>query len=214
MIPVEVSETPWHYTTFWEAVDHWQTLIAGVLALAAGILTVVVTRRVANRQIAASREQADRMVAAAREQTSVTSEQTAMTVRLERMRDAGQARAFRAMLEAATERVVAEAATARKAYPDILKQKESSSIAAFAVRKCITKGGFAELRAACVRQGSPLTFEFLDLEREIDNFASGWEDDQSTYGIPIRKGQHAGLSEQLGLIEKMATELHRKATEL
>ncbi len=37
-------------------------------------------------------------------------------------------------------------------------------------RECITKGAFAELRAACVRRGGPLTGEFLDLEREIDSF--------------------------------------------
>ena len=31
MIPVEVTQTPWHYTTFWNWLDHWQTLIAGGL---------------------------------------------------------------------------------------------------------------------------------------------------------------------------------------
>jgi hypothetical protein len=44
------------------------------------------------------------------------------------------------------------------------------------LRQCITKGAFAELRAVCVKQGSPLTGDFLDLEREIDSFAGQYAD--------------------------------------
>ena len=97
MIPVEVTQAPWHATGFWDRVDHWQTLIAGVLAFAAGVGTVVVAMRV----IAATREQ------------------TETTVRLERERDASEALAFHAMLEAAMARVLAEAASARKTYPQL-----------------------------------------------------------------------------------------------
>jgi hypothetical protein len=32
MIPVEVAQTPWHFTTVPDALDHWQTGIASVLA--------------------------------------------------------------------------------------------------------------------------------------------------------------------------------------
>ncbi len=39
MIPVEVTQTPWHYTNFWDWLDHWQTLIAGFLAFVAGVGT-------------------------------------------------------------------------------------------------------------------------------------------------------------------------------
>jgi hypothetical protein len=46
VIPVEVTQTPWHYTTFWDWVDHWQTLIAGLIALLAALLAVWVTLRV------------------------------------------------------------------------------------------------------------------------------------------------------------------------
>ena len=74
MIPVEVTQTPWHYTTFWNWVDHWQTVIAAVLALVAAFGTIWMTRRIANRQITASREEADKVIAATREQTSVRSE--------------------------------------------------------------------------------------------------------------------------------------------
>jgi hypothetical protein len=55
----------------------WQTVIAGVLALLAGLGTVIATMIIARRQIAASREEADRVIAATREQTETT-------VRLER----------------------------------------------------------------------------------------------------------------------------------
>ncbi len=88
MTPVD---TPWHFTTWLDALDHWQTVIAGVLALAAGVLTVVVTRRVANRQIAASREEADRVIAATREQTETT-------IRLERQRVLSELDALRKSL--------------------------------------------------------------------------------------------------------------------
>jgi hypothetical protein len=87
----------------------WQTVIAGVLALLAAFGTIVATMIIARRQIAASREEADRVIDATRAQTSVTAAQTETTVRLQRMRDAGEARAFRAMLEAAMTRVLAEA---------------------------------------------------------------------------------------------------------
>ena len=192
----------------------WQTVIAGVLALAAAFGTIVATMIIARRQIAASREEADRVIAATRAQTSVTAKQTETTARLERMRDASEASAFHAMLEAAMARVLAEAAWARRAYPDILTQETGASVEALVVRQCITKGAFAELRAACVRQGGPLTGGFLGLEREIDSFVS-----QSELGMSpvlqgaIRKGKHAGLGEQLALIETKARELRQKAAE-
>jgi hypothetical protein len=134
---------------------------------------------------------------------------------LARNREEGEAEAFRVMLEAAMARVLAEAAEAKKAYPNLFVQKARSdpTVEAYAVRQCITKGAFAELRGACVRQGSPLTGEFLDLEREIDSFASQWE----TYAfsgasaMPVRKGYHAGLSEQLAVIQAKATELKLKS---
>jgi hypothetical protein len=86
-----------------------RTLIARGFALLAGFVTVVATMIIANRQIAASREEAKRVIAATREQTSVTGEQTSTTVRLERERVLSEDRAFRAMLEAAMARVLAEA---------------------------------------------------------------------------------------------------------
>jgi hypothetical protein len=42
---------PWHYTTFVDFVDHWQTLLAGLIALVAAIITVVVTLSVERRKV-------------------------------------------------------------------------------------------------------------------------------------------------------------------
>ena len=47
------AQPPWHFTTGLDLLDHWQTGIAGVLAFAAGVATVVVAIWV----IAATREQ-------------------------------------------------------------------------------------------------------------------------------------------------------------
>jgi hypothetical protein len=183
----------------------WQTLAAGIVAVLAAVGTIWATIRSAGREIAASQAQ-----------TAVAQKQIDTTVRLEKMREANEASAFRAMLEAAMTRVLAEAAWARKTYPKTFTQTtEVVSIEAGAVRQCITKGAFAELRAACLKRGSPLTNEFLDLEGEIDNFALqvGTYAFSAAAAIPVRKGMHAGLGAQLTLIETMATELRQKAAQ-
>jgi hypothetical protein len=163
----------------------WQTLVAGVLALFA-----------AWRVIAATREQ------------------TATTVRLERARVASEATAFRAMFEAAMARVLDEVDWARQTYPQLMRENDSpQSCEAFTVRNSITRGAFAELRAACIRLGSPLTGDFLDLEREIENFAMQWRDKKTDEGAVIREGMHAGLGKQLEDIETKATKLGERASE-
>ena len=194
----------------------WQTLIAGVLALLAGFGTVAATMIIARRQIAASREEADRVIAATRAQTEATFKQTEATVRLEDLRKASEALAFHAMLEAAMARVLAEAAWARKTYPRTFTQTTNDpSVEAYAVRQCITKGAFAELRAACVRHGASLTGEFLELEREIDSFASqvGTYAFSGAAAMPVQKGMHAGLGDELARIETKADALREKAFE-
>jgi hypothetical protein len=42
---------PWHYTTIVDLVDHWQTLLAGLVALIAAIITVFVTLNVERRKV-------------------------------------------------------------------------------------------------------------------------------------------------------------------
>jgi hypothetical protein len=206
---------------FFDWLYRWQTLVAGLFALAAAWWTVRATRSTAKDQINAAQEQADKQVAAAQKEadrvTSVTAKQTATIVQLERDRIENENRAFRAMLKAAMARVLAEIAWARKTYPGLTKQAtEGPSPQAFVVRTCITKGGFAELRAACVTLGSPLTGEFLDLEREIESFAMQYvETGPFTVGQPpkIQVGKHDGLVEQLASIEAKATMLQSKAAQ-
>ncbi len=201
MIPVE---TPWHFTTWLDLLDHWQILIAGILAVLAAVGTIWATIRSAGREIAASQAQ-----------TAVAQKQIDTTVRLERERDDGEAHAFRAMLDAAMVRVLNEVDWARKTYPQTLSQQAGASVEALVVRQCITKGGFAELRAACVRHGGPFTREFLDLEREIDSFARQWEDRpmETDRGVIIREGKHAGLGKQLHEIGEKANTLRLKIAE-
>jgi hypothetical protein len=129
------------------------------------------------------------------------------------MREASEALAFHAMLAAAMTRVLAEAAWARETYLPIMMQQTGSSVDALTVRTCITKGAFAELRAACVRQGGPLTGDFLELEREIDSFAMKWRVEIVNATVPRREGMHAGLREQLVRIEMMAAALRERAVE-
>jgi len=60
VIPVEVAQTPWHFTTWLDLFDHWQTVIAGFVALVAALITVWVTLRVergkAEREVNALRK--------------------------------------------------------------------------------------------------------------------------------------------------------------
>jgi hypothetical protein len=169
----------------------WQTGLAGAAALLAAFIAVGVTRR----QIVATREQ------------------TALTEHLEKDRRAREASAFYALLAEAMKRVIAEADRAKEAYSDAFAQKFELSAHALAVRQSITKGAFAELRAACVQQGGPLTGEFLDLEREIDSFAAQWKEHPTRDGATVRTGKEAGLGEQLALIETNAAALRDKAVE-
>jgi hypothetical protein len=204
----------WHFTTWLDLFDHWQTVIAGALALVAAFGTILMTARTANRQIVAAREEANRMVAAARAQTEATFKQTDTAIRLDDLRNGREALAFYVMLEAAMARVLAEAARAKRTYVPVLTQTAGLSPDGLVVRQCITKGAFAELRAACVRLGDDLTGEFLDLEREIDSFASQYEDRPTvTQGVTIRMGKLAGLDEQLASIERKADALREKAFE-
>jgi hypothetical protein len=156
------------------------------------------------------------VITATRAQTEATFKQTETTVRLELRRDASEALAFHAMLAAAMARVLAEAAWARETYPHLLTpQTAGASPEALGIRQCITKGAFAELRGACIRQGSLLTGEFLDLEREIDSFALQCEDRPTTMlSVTIRMGKHAGLGEQLAAIETKAAAIETKAAEI
>jgi hypothetical protein len=47
----KVATPPWHYTTFLDLLDHWQSLLAGILALLAAIIAVVVTIGIERRKL-------------------------------------------------------------------------------------------------------------------------------------------------------------------
>jgi hypothetical protein len=193
---------PWHFTTWLDLLDHWQTLVTGVLAVLAAVGTILATIKSANREIAASQDH-----------TAVAQKQIETTLDLARKRDETEFDAFRVMLEAAMTRVLGEVDWAKKTYPNLLAQTAAgSSTEAFDVRQCITKGAFAELRGACVTRGGPWTREFLYLEGEIDNFAMQYEERSSPTALAIRRlGKHAGLGEQLAAIEDKAFTLRERA---
>jgi hypothetical protein len=180
----------------------WQTLIAGVLAILAAGGTIWATIKSANREIAASQAQ-----------TAVAQKQIEMTLRLEQDRVAHEARAFRTMLGAAMMRVLSEIDWAKKNYPSTFVAEGGPllSLDALTVRQCITKGAFAELRGVCVKGGDHLTSEFLDLEREIDSFASQYEDKIHGGSVAQRWGKAPGLVQQIAVIEDKATKLRDKA---
>ncbi len=190
MIPV----APWHFTTWLDLFDHWQTVIAGVLALVAGFGTVVATMIIARKQIAAAHEQ------------------TATTIRLERRRVVREGYAFSAMLGAAMSRVLDDAKEAR----DMVSSEQMVTRAASEAPRFFIKSAFPEVRAACVRQGGPMTQTFLDLESQIDKFARRCEDivaeGERALGPPeARKQRHNDLLEMLAKIEIGATYLRDEA---
>jgi uncharacterized protein YfiM (DUF2279 family) len=90
----------------WQFIEHWQTLIAGLLALAAAVGAVWATIKSANRE-----------VAAAQELTKAAQRQTAVVREIERRRVARERYAFHVMLEAAMGAVIADVEAARNLPP-------------------------------------------------------------------------------------------------
>ena len=183
-MPLEDWIQDWKVTQF---LYDWQTFAAGLLAVVAAVGTIWATIRSAGRGIEASQAQ-----------TAVAQKQIETTLRLERRRVASEGFAFHAMLVAAMERVLVEAAEAN----DIFKAtggKVSKQV--YAARTHFTKRGFDELRSACVRYGGLTTAEFLELESKIDDFASHYTELQGTDAIhraaTIRLGLHADFQDHL-----------------
>jgi hypothetical protein len=136
---------------FWQFVDHWQTLMAGGLALLAGVVTVWGTLSAANRQVKAANDAADREIRATptrptgrsppREQTAAAEHQTAVTRELKRCRIAREGYAFHS----------------REAY--VIQQR-------------VNRAGFAELRNSFLRFGGTRTEKFLQLDKEIEDLSA------------------------------------------
>jgi hypothetical protein len=162
----------------------WQTLIAGLLALLAGVGTVIA----ANRQVKAARRQTELMRG------------------IERRRIASEGYAFHAMLEAAMGLVIMEVVAARK--DGEAAGKASTAFTALAAeaneaRHRIRRRGFAELRAGCLRFGGTLTDPFLSLDEAIDDLDVLAAQLISQPAGTMVEGS-AGLREQLRTIEQQA----------
>jgi len=185
---------------FWQTVDQWQTLIAGVLALIAAVGTIWATNKAANREIVA-----------AKEQTKVAQEQIRVTLLLERQRNASTLFAFSATLEASMTSVLEDVKEAREIFGES-NQINGSSLNAYKARQCLRKTAFADLRGACLRLGGPLTEPFIRLEREIDHLAGEVTELPSALDQNIRMSPNAGTTEGLNRIEAQAIWL-RTATE-
>jgi hypothetical protein len=210
---------------FWLVVDHWQTLIAaliaGILALGAAGWTVWATMRAAKRQVKAVTETAGRQITAAHGQTKAAQRQTAVMREIERRRIAAEGYAFHAMLEAAMGAVIEDVAAARKLplpRPEAARGEGGYSEHAYAVRQHIKRAGFAELRSALVRFGGALTTQFLQLDKEIEDFAGQWRPRTPRVSagligslVPPPLGFSDGLEEQLTSIEQQATALRDEA---
>jgi hypothetical protein len=133
---------------FWQFVDHWQTLITGLLALAAGAGTVWATIKSANRGITA-----------AQNQTKAAQQQTAAMREIERRRLAREGYAFHAMLEAAMRGVIEDVAAARDLPPP---REGTYSGEAYMVRQRVGSSGRALLNYAPLlfasASGTPQSF--------------------------------------------------------
>ncbi len=200
MIEIWGSVVPCEAThAFYQLAYQWQTLIAGVLALIAALLTIWATNNAANRAILA-----------AQEQTRVAREQTATTLRLERRRVARESFAFYATLEAAMQSVAEDIEAARSIFKSQQLGEKGISVAAYQARQRIKKTAFAEIRNACLKFGGQLTSPFLRLDKEIDDLSNQWTL-MPTAGDPIRMGANEGLLEELAGIELQAKFLLEEA---
>jgi hypothetical protein len=176
------------WAAVYEWFDHWQTLIAGLLALLAGVGTVWGTLIAANRQVKAAQRQTEAM----RDQ--------------ERLRITWEGYAFHAMLEAAMSAVIEDVAAARKLPTP--PTREAHSPQAYEMRQRVKRAGFAGLRGAFLRFAGPLT-EFFRLDKEIDDYSSQWilRWSSTNAGANQKLGLNSGLLEQLGSIEQQAIAL-------
>jgi hypothetical protein len=183
-------------------IDHWQTLIAGLLALVAGAGAVWATIKSASRQ-----------VAAAQRQTKAAQRQTAVAREIERRRIAREGYAFHAMLEAAMGAVIEDVEAARNLPPPGPSGAPSTySVQAYAARQRVKRTGFTELRSAFVHFGGPLTTQFLQLDNEIEVFSEQvMTSFNSATGAQTLLGVNAGLSEQLDHIGQQAIGLRGEA---
>lgn len=178
---------------FWQMVDHWQTLITGIMAVLAAAATIYFTREFAQWQVEAAKAQIKTVV------------------EIERAKSIGERSAFLTMLAAAMETVIRDVDAARGIISPALGPGES--VAGYVARQRIKKTAFADIRAALVGIADQSTAAFLKLDNAIDDFSSQWQEFQGTAGNKLLKGFHAGISDQCAQIEEQASLLLRYAKE-
>jgi hypothetical protein len=149
-----LEQSTWKHLTgeLWE----WQTLIVGVLALIAGVGTILTTRHAAAEQVGAAQRQTDEMRT------------------MERRRIVREAYAFYVMMDAATESVLADVEGARKMIAaSTAEPSRDRPRIAYEARTKVKQAGFPELRTACLRYGSQqVTSAFLRLDKTINDLSS------------------------------------------
>jgi hypothetical protein len=180
---------------FWQFVDHWQTPIAGELALVAALGTIWATI------ISASRE-----IKAAQAQTRAAQEQTAAMVLLERRRIARETFAFMSAVEAAMDSVKDDTRAAREIASEGAAGTHSPP--AYRTRQSIKKTAFPYLLEASLRLGGDMTAGLLQLDKEIDRFAARCAP-IGPHGVHM--GATEGLVDELDRIESKAKLLRQAA---
>jgi hypothetical protein len=174
---------------FWQLAYDWQSLVAGILALGAGVVAYC----------------------GAADQAKVARDQIAQSQKSERRRIARESHAFAETLRASTALVVEEAGEALKLFPNVPPGDPGQSPEAYAARQRISKTGFSDLRVAFIRLGGELTEQFFRLNAQIDHFADQWMTPSRTTSDMIRFGKHYGFNDQLNQIIQLARSLEEEA---
>ena len=120
------------------------------------------------------------------------------------------------MLEAAMGAVIEDVEAARN-LPFPSPDDRPNTPEAYSVRQRVNRAGFSELRNGFLRFGGTLTVQFLQLDKEIDDFTGQCTPvpprlraDGVVVAMPSL-GLNAGLEEQLDRIEQQAIALRDKA---
>jgi hypothetical protein len=170
----------WHFLRGWH-LELWQPLIGSLVAIVVAAVTVAITVRNANKQIAATRDQ------------------IGSNIRLERRRVVREGFAFCAMLEAAMGRVLADVAEAKARKP-FLPQHVFTKTAFPELRAaCVRQGG--QMTATFLELENEID-SFVSKHKELS---------PDTPLAGQRVGLADGLLVQLAVIETKASHLRAEA---
>jgi hypothetical protein len=186
-------------TTYcWQVVDHWQTLIAGILAVIAAVGAITATMIAANREIAA-----------AQQQTKAARDQIAAEDLREERRSASDALNFFQALDAVIGIVEADVDAARKLIPENL-DKTSYSRPAYIARKRIKMTAFKDISGAILRNDSAQSTQFLSLYNKIEEYASQTYEELGVSASSVLKGRNENILNELQEIEDICEGISNK----